>query len=173
VFLIFLLCGIVFTAAAQEQPYLLLQGPTTKKTYRFLRGQTLEWRLLGEEEFFDARINELFPESQAIRIDDMILTMDKIAEVRHRKRGAGLRTYLFAQGLFNLAFIGGYSAFPSEDRDRQKSFLIIATAVSAAMVAVGKFGKIATREVGPNSRYLLKVAGGDLRKGDTGSQRNP
>ncbi|MFK8056875.1 MAG: hypothetical protein AB8F78_12200 [Saprospiraceae bacterium] len=166
-----LLFGIAFAAVAQQQPYLLLQGPTKAKTYRFMKGQSLEWRLQGEEEFFSARINELYPESQSIRIDDMILSMGKIAEVRHRRRGAGVRGYLQGQGIAALVFIGGFSAFPSEDRDRQTNFLISAAVVSAAMIVVGSVDKNASREFGPNSKYVLKIAGGDLRKGDNGERQ--
>lgn len=165
------LSGIACAAFAQRQPYLLMQGPSEKKTYRFLRGEVLLWRLQGEDEFFDARIMELFPESQAIRIDDMILPMGRIAALRFRKRSAGIRGYLQGQGIVNLALLGGFAAFSERARTEQKGFMIVATAVSAAMVGVGSVGKNAHREFGMNSRYLLKVAGGDIRSSDDGEVR--
>jgi len=167
-FITLLICGSAISVMAQQQPYILLQGPTEKKTYRFMKGQELTVRLQGEVEFFTARIIDLFPESQTIRLDDMIISTAKIAELRHRKRSAGMRSYLQIQGAINLALIGGFSAFPSEDRDNQKNFLIGTAIASAVMILAGSFGKYATHEFGPNSRYLLKIAGGDLREGDGG-----
>jgi len=123
--IVFFLCGFVFASVAQQDPYVLLQGPSEKKTYRFMKGQELTVRLQGEIEFFTARIRDLFPESQTIRLDDMILSTSKIAEIRYQKRSAGTQTYLQIQGGINLA-------------------------------------------LGPNSAYVLKVAGGDLREGDGG-----
>ena len=164
------ICGLAYAAVAQMQPYLLLQGPGEKKTYRFMKGQELTLRLVGESEFFSARIKEVYPESQTLRVDDIILSIGKIAAIRHRRRGAVLRGYLQVQGFINLAVIGGYSAFPSEDRDRQKGFLIGAAVVSAAMVVIGSIDKYATREFGRNSRYVLSIAGGDIREGDDGER---
>jgi len=171
VLVLLLSCGVAFAATAQRQPYLLLQGPSVKKTYRFMIGQVLTLRLQGEEEFFQARLNALYPESQTLRIDDMILSMEKIAEFRHEKRSARLKRNLQVQGGINLALIGGFSAFPSQDRDRQKNFLIGAAVASAVMVIFGSIGRVATRTVGGDSAFLLKVAGGDIREGDDGDLR--
>ena len=113
----------------------------------------------------------MFPESQTLRIDDIILSIGNIAEVRHRRRGAGVRGYLQGQGIANLAILGGFTAFSKSARTEQRNFMIIAAAFSATMVAVGSIDKYATREFGPNSQYILKVAGGDLRKTDGGDLR--
>ncbi len=166
VLLLLFLGGLFVSASAQLQPYLLLQGPSGSKTYRFVRGQELEWRFHGEDEFFSARIIDFYPESQTIRIDDILVSINKFAEVRYRKNGAGLKKYLQGQGLVNLVFLGGFTAFSKRTRREQKNFLIVAAIVSAAMVIYGSFGRYVSREVGPNQRYLLKIAGGDLRLRD-------
>ncbi len=166
IFTLVFMCGLAVSALSQQQPYLLLQGPSEGKTYRFTKGQEIEWRLNGEEEFFSARIIDLFPESQTIRIDDIILSISNIAAVRHRKRGAGLREYLQGQGIANLAILGGFTAFSKRARNEQKSFMIVAAVVSTAMVVIGSIGKQAVRDVNSDGRYILKVAGGDLREGD-------
>lgn len=159
-----LACLGLAAARAQPEPYLLLQGPSSRTTYRFAVGETLEWRLRGEPEAFTATIARLFPESNAIQLEGLLLSVDSIAGVRHERRGAGLRTYLRFQGIANLAFLGGGVAFSEEIRDRQAGFVAVAAAVSGAMVLAGSVNRHARREIGP--RYLLSVAGGDLRVGD-------
>jgi len=147
------------------EPYLLLQGPSEKKTYRFFRGQELTWKLKGENEFFTARIRDLYPESQSVRIGDMILSMEKIISIRHLKRGVGVRRYVKNQGITNLLIVCGFTLFSRRARQNQAGFLGISAAVSAIMVAIGSDTK-STRELGGQSSFVLKVAGGDIREGD-------
>ena len=123
VLVLIFICGLVVSAFTQREPYLLLQGPSQKKTYRFIKGQELEWRFRGEDEFFSARIVDFYPESQTLRIDDILVSIDKIAEVRYEKRGAGFRKYLQGQGIVDLAFLGGFTAFSKRTRREQKNFL--------------------------------------------------
>ena len=157
-------CGCA--VLAQADSYLLLQGPRSGSTYRFALGQQLEWTIVGEEdEPFTARILELYPESQAVRLGDFILSLDDIASVRFRRRGQGLRTFLQAQGMFNLALIGIVSVAGGL-ADGQRNFAISTASISAAMVTAGSVGRRRTRRFGANSRFVLSVAGGDLRKAD-------
>jgi len=151
--------------SAQVQPYLLLQGPNDRTTYRFQVGQQLEWRLAGEEELFSARITALYPEAQSIRLDDLLLSLESIASVRFVKKGAGLRRYLQVQGIFNLGVIGIASAAGGL-AEGQQTFASVTAAASALMVTLGSVGRRRQRELGANSRFILQVAGGDLRLGD-------
>ena len=153
-------------ATAQAQPYLLVQGPSKAKTYRFAVGESVEWRLRGEGDFFSARIQALYPESQAIRLDDLLLSLDQLAEMRYPRYGEGLRGYLRAQGIFNLAVVGGAVAFSRDVRRDQPRFAAGAAAFSGLMVAVGFIKRRHRPTFGEGGRYVLKVAGGDLREAD-------
>jgi len=166
IFLLFLALATVCGAAlAQDQPYLLLQGPSSRSTYCFAKGTPLEWRLAGEDELFVARITDLFPESQAVRLEDLIVSLSNIESVRFPRRGAGLRTYAVAQGSFNLAVIGVVS-LAGGLAGGQKNFAIGSAAASGAMVLYGLIGRRRTRKLGANSSFVLTVAGGDITKSD-------
>ena len=166
--LCYLVVGFGESLQAQEQPYLLLQGPSPRTTYRFPLGSTVEVKLAGEEDFFTARIVELFPESQAIRLDDLLLSFNKISEIRVRRKGSGFRRYLQIQGLVNLGIIGLVTAFDRDTRTvpERRNFAVGAAVVNAVMVVVGSIDHYAERSVREGSPYVLKVAGGDIRQTD-------
>lgn len=155
-------------AEAQRQPYLLLQGPSERQTYRFAAGERLEWRFVGEEEFFSARLVEAYPESQAVRVDDLLVPVDRIAAVRHPRRAQGLRAYLRIQGGINVAYSLGAVALSPDYRvpGARRAFALSAAAVGAVMHALGRIGRYATRELTEGGDYVLLAAGGDLRDGD-------
>ena len=156
------LAGLVL-AQAQPAPYLLLQGPSTRTTYRFRRGEVLEWRLRGERELFAAPIVRLFPEANAVQLGDLLVSADAIAAVRHPRRSRGIKNYLRIQGLVNFGFIGA-GLLISDTRENQLGFLAGAAGVSGLMILFGSVDRYAERDIG--RRYLLTVAGGDLRVGD-------
>ena len=152
--------------AAQQAPYLLLQGPTERTTMRFQLGDVLEFWLVGEDESFTARINALYPEAQAVRIDDYILSMDQIASIRYEKPGSGFRRYLMGQGITNLVIIGVAYLASRPVRQNQQSFVIGSSFFSTAMVVIGSTGRRKRRNFSSGSKYLLSVGGGDLRLSD-------
>ena len=158
-------CAVAPPARAQlpGQAYLLLQGPSTRSTYRFAVGESLEWRLRGEEESFAAPIARLFPESNAIQLGGLLLSLDAIASVRHARRSVGWKNYLRIQGAANILFAGGALAI-RDVRDNQLGFALGAMAVSGVMVLVGSIDRYVERDIG--KRYVLVVAGGDLRESD-------
>ena len=154
-------------ALAQAQPYLLLQGPSSGKTERIQVGQRMEWRLRGEGDFFLATVERLLPEAQAVQLGAMLVRVVDIAEVRFEStgRGAGYKRYLRIQGLVNLVAIGLALADPNV-RTNQRGFVRGAAGVSAAMVLTSLTGNRKRRAIGPGTRYVLSVAGGDLRRSD-------
>lgn len=151
---------------AQQQAYLLMQGPRKSNTYRFAVGETVEWRLKGEPERFSAKIQAVYPESQAIRLDDLLLRLDQIAEMRYLRRGRGWRGYLRAQGAFNLVVVGGAVAFSRQVRREQQGFALGAAIVSAGMVAAGNIDRYHRPRFQAGGKFVLKIAGGDLRESD-------
>lgn len=151
-------------AQAQPRPYLLLQGPSQRTTYRLEVGERLEWRLRGEGEEFSAPITRLFPESNAIQLEGLLLSLDQIASIRHERRSVGIKRFLRIQGLVNLVLTSGSVAFSEDVRSNQLGTVLVASVVSGAMVLFGSVDRHARREIG--DKYLLTVAGGDLRVGD-------
>ncbi len=164
IFILSVVLGAVL-AEAQQQPYLVVQGPTRRASYRFEVGEQIELRLVGEEETFTARINQLFPESQTVRLDDYILSLSSIASMKFKRKGAGLRGYLIGQGGANLVIIGLVSVAGGLEPG-QGNFAKIAAGVNGAMVVAGLIGRNKRVNFQQDTRYVLRVAGGDLRKHD-------
>lgn len=147
------------TAPAIPPPYLLLQGPSAKKSARFLLGEQLVVRLREEDEFYRLRLNGLYPDAQAALLGENLIRLSDIAALRIAKR-PGLKRYFQIQGLVNLVTIGLVALIDSEARERQRGFVLGSSAVSAAMVLYGSLGRTSTRELGRGRRYILAIGGG-------------
>ena len=159
-----LVCAVVgalacapLDARAQLAPGLLIQGPSKGSSTRLALGERLELRLRGEDEFWTGTLAELYPEANALRVNDLLLALDDVAALRIERRGAGLRRILRIQGLVNLGVIGLAAAFDSEVREQQRGFAIGAAAVNAGMVVSGSIFQRVTRELGPGQRHRLVI----------------
>ena len=152
----------VVPMSAQLEVRLLVQGPTANNSAQFKVGDALLWRLRGEEEFWRGRIVALYPESNAIRINDMLLSIEEIEGLSYRNQGrfVGLRSALRMASLVNLAVIGLVTAASPQVRREQKNFAIGAAAASAALVGIGSVNLRSQRQVGPTRRYQLVITGG-------------
>ncbi len=124
----------------------------------------LEWRFVGEDELFSAPFRGAFPESQSVLISDILIGVDKIAEVRYKHENR-FQAYTRVQGPL-IAIISGIGLAVPSLRQRQGNFLVGTATTGVLLTLFGNIGRYRRREVGPTKAWQLHVAGGDLREAD-------
>ena len=139
--------------------YLLMQGPSAKKSKRFLPGERIDVRFRGEDEFFPLRLNELYPDAQAALLGENLIQLSDIAAVRIPNRH-GLKNYVRIQGIVNFVVMGLAALADREVRETQRGLIAVAGSISGAMVLYGSLDRYKTRDVGAGGRYVLAVGGG-------------
>ena len=149
----------VLAQAQPVPPYLLLQGPSAKKSQRYLLGERISVRFRGEEEFFPLTIKELYPDARAVLLGENLIQLSDIAAIRHPHQ-PGIKRFLRVQGLINIVITGLAVLADGEVRDRQAGFALGAAAVGGAMVAYGSVDRYRTRLVGQGKSYVLAIGGG-------------
>ena len=157
-----LLLAVATGVLAQAQtipPYLLLQGPSAKKSQRYLLGERIVVRFRGEDEFFPLTIKALYPDARAVLLGENLIQLADIAAVRHPNR-PGIKRYLQIQGLVNIVATGLAALADREVRERQTGFALGAVVVSGAMVTYGSVDRYRTRLVGTGKSYVLAIGGG-------------
>lgn len=152
---------------AQQEPALLIQGKSVRKCRILQIGQTIELQLKGEPDFFKAKINNLYPESQALLIDDLLISTKEINAIKVNSKAIRLKQYLKIQGFVNLGLIGIVSAADKNVRKNQSTFALGSAIASGAMVLYGYLGNKKTKIISPKGSYVLQIIGGDLRKTDS------
>ena len=151
-------CGVL-AEAQPVAPYLLLQGPSARKSQAFLPGEQVVVRFRGEDEFYPLRIRELYPDAGAVLLGENLIKLSDIAAVRTPNRH-GLKDYLRVQGVVNFVIIGLAALADREVRERQRGFIAGASLASGAMVAYGSLDRYKTRDVGTGRRFILVIGGG-------------
>ena len=157
-----LLLAAVTGVLAQAQtvpPFLLLQGPSAKKSQRYLLGERIVVRFRGEDEFFPLTIQALYPDAQAVLLGENLIPLTDIAAVRYPHQ-PGLKRYLRIQGLVNVVITGLALLGDRDVRERQAGFALGAVAVGGAMIAYGSVDRYRARLTGPGKSYVLAIGGG-------------
>ena len=133
-------------ASAQQAPidrvHIALYGPGMGAPVRFGEGDRLEMRLVDEEELSVRLVRKIFIDANAVLIDDLLVDVDHIAELRYRKiRGARLKRGIATQGIVNIVIALLALLFGGENLSFQRNFLLGAIGFSALMVLYGRTGR--------------------------------